>query len=199
MDDKIDNPLTVDLAISILRDYGCDLWNYYKEWSRLDHCVRVSKYSSKIATRIMKAHPDIKINFQTTVLGALLHDLAVPMVERGEILPIQHGYVAGKILRTRGWEEIARIAECHIGSGITLHDIIENKLPLPYQDFLPQTIEEKIVTFADKIDAIEYLEADHTRLIQEIKNVDDVWTRFKELEAELDKMAQCRIREIEID
>ena len=47
-------------------------------------------------------------------------------------------------------EGFALICERHTGSGLTVEDIISQKLPLPEQDFLPQTPEEKMVCLADK-------------------------------------------------
>ena len=37
-----------------------------------------------------------------------------------------------------------------IGAGITVHDIESRNLPLPRRDFLPETIEEQIICYADK-------------------------------------------------
>ena len=47
-------------------------------------------------------------------------------------------------------EPFALICERHTGSGLTTADIISQKLPLPEQDFLPLTPEEKMVCLADK-------------------------------------------------
>ena len=47
-------------------------------------------------------------------------------------------------------EKLARICERHTGSGITADEIYERKLPLPEKDFLPETLEEKIICLADK-------------------------------------------------
>lgn len=186
--------LTIDAAIGILVTAGCHEYIYYNSWTRLDHCRRVSEYAREIASRISQR--GIAINIHIAMLGGLLHDLAVPHVERGEILPIQHGYVAGQLLRNRGLVRLARIAECHIGSGITAQEIANNDLPLPHQNFLPQSIEEKVVTFADKIDALGYLDEDHGRLLKEVADVDSVWSRFIWLEKELNFLAHHPVRTI---
>lgn len=36
------------------------------------------------------------------------------------------------------------------GAGITCKQIVEQNLPLPHQDFLPETMEEKVICYADK-------------------------------------------------
>ena len=47
-------------------------------------------------------------------------------------------------------EKYARICERHTGAGLTANEIIAQKLPLPPRDFLPETLEEKLVCLADK-------------------------------------------------
>ena len=47
-------------------------------------------------------------------------------------------------------EVYARICERHTGSGLTAHEIRLQQLPLPEQDFLPETTEEKLICLADK-------------------------------------------------
>ena len=41
-------------------------------------------------------------------------------------------------------------AKRHTGAGLTKKEIIEQELPLPQQDFLPETTEEKLICYADK-------------------------------------------------
>jgi uncharacterized protein len=47
-------------------------------------------------------------------------------------------------------EKFARICERHTGSGLTAEEIVSGGLPLPERDFLPETLEEKIICLADK-------------------------------------------------
>ena len=54
------------------------------------------------------------------------------------------------MLREEGLERYARVCERHTGAGITVHDIESRNLPLPRRDFLPETIEEQIICYADK-------------------------------------------------
>ena len=42
------------------------------------------------------------------------------------------------------------MCERHTGAGLSLHDITSQDLPLPHQDFLPETPEEKVICYADK-------------------------------------------------
>ena len=44
----------------------------------------------------------------------------------------------------------ARVAERHTGAGLTAAEIEAQKLPLPRTDMLPETMEEKLICYADK-------------------------------------------------
>jgi uncharacterized protein len=54
------------------------------------------------------------------------------------------------ILRKEGLERHARVAERHTGTGLTVESIRLQNLPLPLQDFSPETMEEKLICWADK-------------------------------------------------
>ena len=47
-------------------------------------------------------------------------------------------------------EPYARVCERHTGAGLTADDIIRQQLPLPHMDLLPETLEEKLICYADK-------------------------------------------------
>ena len=49
-----------------------------------------------------------------------------------------------------GWHRHARVCERHTGTGLPASEIIEQNLPLPHIDLVPETIEEQIICFADK-------------------------------------------------
>jgi uncharacterized protein len=77
--------------------------------------------------------------------GAMLHDIG-----RGATHTILHAQHGADLLRARGIsEEIARIAECHTGAGITADEC--TLLRLSPRDCMPLTTEEKIVTHADNL------------------------------------------------
>ena len=54
------------------------------------------------------------------------------------------------MLRAEGLPRHARVCERHTGAGLSLHDIRSQNLPLPQQDFLPETMEEQLICYADK-------------------------------------------------
>jgi len=47
-------------------------------------------------------------------------------------------------------ENVGRVCSHHTGAGITKEEIAEQQLPLPQQDFMPETLEEKVICYADK-------------------------------------------------
>jgi uncharacterized protein len=87
--------------------------------------------------------------------AAMLHDIGIVRVNQailgceGDGPYIRHGIEGRKILEVEGLPEHALVAERHIGVGITKTEIIENNFPLPPRDMLPQSLEEKIISWAD--------------------------------------------------
>ena len=62
----------------------------------------------------------------------------------------------------RGYPQHARVCERHTGAGLTKREIIEQELPLPQQDFLPETTEEKLICYADKFFSKTHLDIEKT-------------------------------------
>ena len=54
------------------------------------------------------------------------------------------------MLRERGLNQHARVAERHTGTGLRKEEIIRRNLPLPHEDFVPETMEEQVICYADK-------------------------------------------------
>lgn len=78
-------------------------------------------------------------------VGALLHDIG-----RGQTHSIRHGVVGGEVARGLGLPgSVVRIVERHIGAGIPAGEATE--LGLPGVDFIPESLEEKLVAYADKL------------------------------------------------
>ncbi len=65
---------------------------------------------------------------------------------------IRHGILGAALLREAGaGEMMARVAEAlHTGSGLTSAEITQQKLPLPARDYLPSSLLEKLICYADK-------------------------------------------------
>lgn len=88
--------------------------------------------------------------------AAMLHDVGIVGCDAPSIFCfgsepyIRHGLIGGEMLRAEGMEAHARVCERHTGAGLTAEEILVQELPLPAEDFLPETIEEKAICYADK-------------------------------------------------
>ena len=64
---------------------------------------------------------------------------------------IMHGIIGRQMLDSLGLYRHGRVCERHTGAGITADEIIAQHLPIePPRDLLPESIEEKLVCYADK-------------------------------------------------
>ena len=108
----------------------------------IQHCIVVSEIAVEIARRLQIK--GIKIDLPLVEAGALLHDLG-----RSKTHNVDHSLVGSNIAKRIGLPQpIANIIKRHVGAGIT--DEEAKRLGWPKDIYVPQTIEEKIVTYADK-------------------------------------------------
>jgi len=88
--------------------------------------------------------------------AAMLHDIGIIRTNS----PSMHCYgdqpylahlIEGKnILNNEGLPLHARVASNHVGvGGLSKNEIIKQNLPLPHEDILCESIEEKIISYAD--------------------------------------------------
>ena len=64
---------------------------------------------------------------------------------------ILHGIRGYEYLLRNGFsEDAAQFARNHTGVGLTREQVVSQNLPLPAEDYIPQTIEQEIVMVADK-------------------------------------------------
>lgn len=118
----------------------------------LEHSRNVAAKAVRVASRCPLAST-LDINFINE--AALLHDIGVSMTNSpglhcsGSAPYITHGVLGRTILEKEGLPRHALVCERHIGVGLTVEDIIRQKLPLPLRDMIPESSEERIVAFAD--------------------------------------------------
>jgi uncharacterized protein (TIGR00295 family) len=109
----------------------------------IDHCKAVANVARKLADRF--SEKGIKVDKESVYAAALLHDIG-----RTRTQTVHHGHIGAEIIREFGADEkIARIVSRHVGAGITEEEA--RNLGFPPGDYVPETLEEKIVCFADKI------------------------------------------------
>ncbi len=138
-----------------------ELLNLHKKYSNNNqffeivwkHCNIVKDIALQIADRLEAK--GIKVDRELLKIGALVHDIGAYLCfdkNQKLIKPyIQHGILGEQILRENDFpEELTRFSSHHTGVGITKQDIERQNLPLPKQDFIPETLEEEIVAYADK-------------------------------------------------
>jgi uncharacterized protein len=130
---------------------------YYKPKSKayqilFGHSRSVADKALKIAMN----HPELNPDLIFLEEASLTHDIGIFMTNApdlycfGDYPYLCHGYLGCELLTSLGFPEHGLVCERHTGVGISKEEIIEKKLPLPYRDLLPETVEEQIIAFADK-------------------------------------------------
>jgi len=147
---------------------------HYKEGSELYEILLTHSTSvANKAVEIAQMHPEMDIDKDFVYEAALLHDIGVYLTNApkiqcfGRYEYICHGYLGAEIVRKEGYEKHALVCERHTGSGITKESIIKNNIPVPCRDMIPETVEEKLVCFADKFYSKSKL--DRLKTVDEIR------------------------------
>lgn len=108
------------------------------------------------ALSIVHNHPELCIDAQFVEEAAMLHDIGMFLTKAphiyctGDYPYISHGYLGSNLLKNEGFPKHALVCERHTGTGLSLETIIKRKLPIPHRDMQPQSLEEKVICFADK-------------------------------------------------
>ena len=138
-------------------NYQAIINRYYPDDNELRHILMVHSQSvTARALRIVDAHPELRLDRRFVEEAAMLHDIGIfrchaPSIACHGTEPyICHGRIGAELLRAEGCERHARVCERHTGAGLTTREIVAQGLPLPPMDFLPETMEEKLICYADK-------------------------------------------------
>ncbi len=130
---------------------------YYNEGTLLyDILVTHSRSVAQKALDIAEMHPEMYLDKQFIYEAAILHDLGIFDTDAPEIYCfgespyICHGTIGSEILMKKGYNKHALICERHTGTGLSLVEILKNSYPIPPRNMIPETMEEKLVCFADK-------------------------------------------------
>ncbi|MGC9516988.1 MAG: TIGR00295 family protein [Methanomicrobiales archaeon] len=118
----------------------------YIELLRESDCSKeVIEHSQAVADKALEISKKFNPNISLVKTGALLHDIG-----RGKTHGIKHAVVGARILRNLGFsQKLINIVERHIGAGIPLKEA--KLLGLPPKNYMPITLEEKIVAHADNL------------------------------------------------
>ena len=150
-------------------DYQAIIDKYYPEDNELRHIlINHSQSVARKALQIVSSHPEFQLDAQFVEEAAMLHDIGIFRTDApgiqcfGSEPYICHGRLGAEIMRKEGFERHARVCERHTGAGITCEEIVKQGLPLPHQDFLPETLEEKVICYADKFFSKTHLDREKT-------------------------------------
>ena len=109
----------------------------------INHCEAVAKFAMETASKLEKK--GLKIDFKLVEVGALLHDIG-----RSKTHTVDHAVIGAKMAELAGLPEpVVRIIKRHVGGGITSEEA--EKFGWPKDVYMPLTLEEKIVSYADKV------------------------------------------------
>lgn len=122
--------------------------------------IRHSEQVRDRALSIVDAHPEWTqqglVDRTFIEEAAMLHDIGIIFCDApkihcvGQHRYIEHGYLGAELLRQEGLPKHALVAERHTGSGISIEQVLREELPIPEADYCPQSLEEKIICYADK-------------------------------------------------
>jgi uncharacterized protein len=123
-------------ALQLLFENGCSV-------KVINHCKAVTKLALETAD-ILKGK-GLKINSELVEAGALFHDIG-----RSKTHTVHHAVVGAEIAEAAGLpDSVISIIKRHIGGGITPREA--KKMGWPKDVYVPVTLEEKIVSYADKL------------------------------------------------
>ena len=123
-------------AVKILKETGCSP-------QVIRHCKAVAELAVRIAETCTENGNNV--NVELVHIGALLHDIG-----RSKTHSIHHVVVGAEMARSLGMpDSVISMVERHVGGGLTADEALE--LGWSNKSYMPDTLEEKIVTYADKL------------------------------------------------
>lgn len=140
-----------------MKDYNEIINKYYpadtlRRAIYLKHCAAVANLALEITH-----HRNLPLAYDVVMEAGMLHDIGIFLTDAPDIgchgaeSYIRHGLLGASLLRAEGYpEEIARVAERHTGAGITAAEVRQQNLPLPMADYMPETLLERLICYADK-------------------------------------------------
>lgn len=145
----------------------------------INHIELVTKKAVEIGQILKKKGFNVDIELLET--AGYLHDIG-----RSVTHGVSHGVVGAEMIRRLGFSEpLIKLVERHVGAGITVEEA--KKLGLPEKDYLPQTLEEKILAYADKFFESELVfktvkgEQIADRINVEYNSIEPTLNRFRKL------------------
>ncbi len=158
-------------AIQLLKDAGCSE-------QVVNHCLAVTELALEIAAKLQAKGIEIDLGLVET--GGLLHDIG-----RSKTHAVDHSLVGAQVAQNLGLpESVVNIIKRHVGAGISPEEAAW--LGWPKDNYMPSTLEEKVVTYADKRidhDKRTPIEAEIEKLLRD--NHPEAAERVSKLHAEI--------------
>jgi uncharacterized protein len=122
-------------AIEILKQNRCPQ-------SVINHCIAVTDFALQITHKLQER--GLTVDLQLVEVGAILHDLG-----RSKSHGVDHSLLGAQMAQDLGLSKpVINIIKRHVGAGITNEEAAA--LGWPEDVYIPQTLEEKVVCYADK-------------------------------------------------
>lgn len=135
-------------CVRMLREAGCTR-------RVITHCCTVLAVAKEMCKTI-------DVNMELVTAGALLHDIG-----RSKDHSIMHAAFGAEIALQNGLPgELVEIIRKHTGAGLDDEDVAE--MGLPPGDYIPHTLEEKIVAHADNMVSDNMIVA-HTHSVEKLR------------------------------
>lgn len=142
---------------------------YYPEENELKHILLThSRQVADKALLIARRHPELGLNRPFLYEASMLHDIGIFLTDAPEIHCfgtepyVCHGTLGSKLVGEAGFLRHALVCERHTGAGLSLRDIVAQRLPVPRRDMVPVSLEERVICFADKFFSKTHLDEEKT-------------------------------------
>jgi len=172
---------TREEALRLLERTGCSS-------SVIEHCKAVTSLALKLAEQL--ADSGVGVNMSLVEAGGILHDIG-----RSKTHDVSHGYKGSQIAKALQLpDELVRIIERHVGAGIPTSEAVG--IGLPERDYIPETLEEKIIAYADSLidsNRRESFEASLANFSRMLGRGHPAVERFKKLHTEMSKLMRTEL------
>ncbi len=108
----------------------------------VNHCLAVANFALQIGAKLQAQ--GLQVDLKLVETGSLLHDIG-----RSQTHAVDHSLVGSQIAQKIGLpQSLVNVIKRHVGAGITSEEA--KWLGWPKDNYVPQTLEEKVVCYADK-------------------------------------------------
>ena len=146
----------------------------------LNHCRTVAKVANLLTLELKKKGS--RVDAEVVNAAAMLHDIG-----RNKTQTVRHGLEGAELLEREGVDgRVVAAVRKHVGAGISAEEA--QSLGLPNLDYIPRSVEERVVCFADKMvdsSRVRPFEAEVQRFVRKGHDVQRLMALKKRLRDEL--------------